>query len=236
MSGFASVEGLDARSMSARGYGMARHGSDRNLFVQFSSEIREDKVASREKGSPVHKDVIYIAIQAPGQSDRIERRARIKERGDRQIAPNVPHDDVRFPHEWANFKAGMSEEIVGFRIEEWAVITRATAENLKTNNVFTVEQLSALPDGALQSFPPGTRVLREKAKAFLESAEKNAEVHKLAEINDRLQTKVDSQSEIIAELAAKVEALSAKTAKPKPKPKPRQRTKKKEPEIDEKDS
>jgi hypothetical protein len=56
----------------------------------------------------------------------------------------------------------------GFPLAQWAFIDKATAKNLEYYNIYTVEQLSSVPDSARAQLPMGMKGLIKKAQDFLQ--------------------------------------------------------------------
>ncbi|RKH08999.1 hypothetical protein D7X74_30415 [Corallococcus sp. CA047B] len=147
--------------------GRGAQGAEK-LFVTFNMEAELDEDESREKGRPIHRDVEYVRIIVPGDNKNVVHRKA------------NPQDRQRFAAQYAAFKAGESEALVGTRLRDWPVITRAQVENLAHFKVYTVEHLAELTDESIQRIGP-VRILVEKAQAYVALAAGNAPLEKLRE-------------------------------------------------------
>ena len=179
-----------AEAMHMQGRGSQQRAS--NLFVTFNMEAELDEEASAQKGRPIHRDVEYVKIIVPGDNKNVvHRRAN-------------PQDRQRYPAEYAAFKAGEAETLIGTRLKEWPGIGRSEAENLAYFKVYTVEQLAALSDESIQRIGP-VRTLVEKAQAYITRAKDGAPAEQMREA---LKAK-DNELEVLKrQLADAREAIS----------------------------
>lgn len=174
--------------------GMASHGSDSGLYVEFSTRPVQQDFKSREAGRPIFEDVNFITIDFPGdKTKRVDRPVRMEEEA------GAPPDPVRFPRQWQAFKNQLEQTGDGMPITEWPPLTKSQALELKAMKIHTVEALAALPDSACSWL--GSRELRAKAKTWLESAAGHAS-------ESRLQAIVDQQDAQIAALKQQVEDMA----------------------------
>lgn len=170
--------------------------NDNNMYkgihVRFYIHPVKDEAASIEAGRPVYKDVEFVEKFAPGNSSNIPR-GKVTEL-----------DRRNFPQQYAKFKAGDNEQIVGTPLTEWSLITRSQVEELAYIKCRTVEQLAEINDAACNSMP-GLYELKRKAKAFIERAKDNAPLEKLMAENDALLARVAALEESL-KLPAKKQA------------------------------
>lgn len=171
------------------------HGDDSGLIVEFYLESEHQPARSREEGRPIFKDVPYIWIRFPGDRNR-----EVKRRVDKSGRRGIP-DPERFPRQWAAFQNQQKQPQEGTPLEEWPPMTRSLALNYKGMNIFTVENLAAVPDAALGSMGHGAREMRDKAVTWLASAEDSAEVLQLRAENDALKNDVEMLKQQFAELS-----------------------------------
>ena len=176
---------------------MGNPTDDNQLYVKFYKQAVEMKAESLKEGRPIFKEIDYISIIVPGDpTNQVERKVR-------------DEDKQRWHAIWQRYEAGeTAAEVSGTPINEWAAIPLAQKAMLKHLEIHTVEALSNLSDTALQRIGMGGFELRDKAKAFLDSAKGGAEAMKYAVENRRL-------SDEIADLKKQVEALAALAEKPK---------------------
>jgi len=157
-----------------------QHGTDQGLFVQFYLESLKDEEETTLQGRPIFRDVEFIKIIPVGDKNTIVCRP-VKTTDD----AGTPPDSVRWPQQYAAFKAQQEQPLVGTPITEWPPISKSQALMLKGVNVHTVEALAAVSDSNLVNLGMGARELRDKAIAYLKSAEGSSGVSALAaEVNE----------------------------------------------------
>ncbi len=167
---------------------------DKKLHAVFYMHFLQNPTKSQAEGRPIFDDVVFVKIFVPGDRTNIIDR------------PERPDDKFRFATQYARFKAGQDQRATGTPIEEWPIVTRGMAEELKFAGFSTVEQIAGASDTATQKMM-GFQDLKSKAKAYLEVAKGNsAPIEDLtAKLNEVLaQNKI--MQETIATLNAKVEA------------------------------
>jgi hypothetical protein len=195
-------------------------GADSRLAVQFYKKAIKQEDESNEAGRPIFKEFDFVKIMVPGDNlTEIDTYARESHK-------------QRFPMQWANYqnKVGDKEGFVGTPIEEWTLISRSQAEELRGLKFPTVESVAHCSDQQMQRIGMAAGMsphnFREKAKAFLNLATKSAEVsQREAEIEALRQENAKITQETDAKLAAMQEQMSAllaavaektpKTRKPK---------------------
>ena len=164
------------------------------LHVEFFIESVERPFKSQEAGRPIHEDVVFVKIMAPGSRDCLEREA-------------TEADKQRFALEFARFSNGLKDEAqaVGTPLKAWPSMSRSMVKDFAAVNVFTVEQLANLSDTSIQTFGLGGREWCAKAKAFLETAHNSAAAEKYAAENEVLKREIATLQQQFAELSARVE-------------------------------
>jgi len=173
--------GLTDIAMRA-GSNNARYANDDSLFVKFFRHPRLNRSASEAEGRPIYVETDYIEIRQPGNKTSVICR------------PASQMDKERFPEHWKKYEARITEEHVeGTRLEEWPGITRSQVEELRFFNVRTVEQLVSMSDNNGRNIM-GFNMLKQKAKEFLDLADKEA---------------IKKRDEHIASLEARLAALEA---------------------------
>ena len=117
-------------------------------------------------------------------------------------------DGIRqqFPNEYALWKSKrVGPDMIGdgIPLSMWPLIPAEMSKALEYMNVFTVQQLAALSDGAISK--PGAiglRDMREKAKAFIDSAKSAAPLAKLEVENKELKQRIDLLTQQMEQLVA----------------------------------
>lgn len=194
--------------------------ADSRLAVTFYKRSVKQDDASIEAGRPIFKEFDFVRICVPGDSlTEIDTYAQESHK-------------ARFPRQWAHYQnqVGSQEQIIGTPIEEWTLISRSQADELKGIKFRTVEDVANCSDQQLQRIGMiagmSPHSFREKAKQFLnlatESAEvsqKEAEMQALREENAKIkaetEAKLTKMEEQMSALLAAVAEKTPKTRKPK---------------------
>jgi len=166
---------------------------------RFYSEPIENRSLSEKEGRPIFETKTFVELKQPGDKlwtfvEEIDGSGRsLAKRQDRNGHTVGEDYSERFPKEYAAFKRGEERAASGTPLDEWGMISRSRAAELKAQNVWTVEELSNIPDNLLQKLGMSTRAEREKARTFLDTAKAGANEAKL--------------SAEVAELRAMIEAM-----------------------------
>lgn len=176
-----------------------RDGGDDSLFVVFYWGTVKDDAQSEEQGRPIFRDTEYVRIIVPGDKNNINDR------------PASKHDKQRFPKQYAAFRAGVAEEdqIVGTRLKEWPLLTRAQVEEFAYFGIKTVEQLAEVRDDVV-SRVPGMRDYKQTAQLWLGKSRATAEAAKAIAKDKEQAAKIESLELAIREQAARIEQLLKK--------------------------
>ena len=191
-------------------------GADARLAVTFYKRSMKQEDESIAAGRPIFKEFDFVRICVPGDNlTEIDTYAQESHK-------------ARFPRQWAHYQNQVAgqEVIVGTPIEQWPLISRSQAEELKGIKFATVESIANCSDlqlqriGMIAGMSPHS--FREKAKSFLnlasdsaEIAQREAELQALREENDKIKAETE------AKLAAMQEQMSAILAAVAEKPKTR---------------
>lgn len=184
------------------------HGDDSGIIAEFEKQAIYNEHQSTVQGRAVYDDLDFIIMHFPGDKTKVVSR-RVKTLGDNQ----GPADPERFPRQWVQFQAQQEQVQDGTPISQWPPLKKSEVLELKAMHIHTVESLASLPDTALTWL--GSRELREKAKAWLDSAKGGAETTRLLAENEALRNDVDVLKRNFADLVAKKSETSDETeAKP----------------------
>ena len=171
------------------------------LGVRFYKDVRNNEWRSNEEGRPIFEEVTMIHIVLPG-NNLFDVKEVVQER----------HKN-RFPREWAAFQNsqnGQDPTMSGTPLEQWPMISRAQAEELKGLRFYTVESIAQASDATLQrvgmAAGMGPHALRDRAIRYLEVAHDNAAVNKQAEELDRLRQEQKAKDAEHAAALAKMQA------------------------------
>jgi hypothetical protein len=177
-------------------------GGDDSLFVVFYWGTIRDDAATEAEGRPIVKDTEYIRIIIPGDKNNINDR------------PASKQDKARFAKQYAAFRAGVSEEeqLIGTRLKEWPLLTRAQVEEYAYLGIKTVEQLGEARDDVL-SRVPGMRDMKQAAQIWLGRSKATAEAAKALAKEKEAQAKIESLEIAVREQAERIEQLIKDRAK-----------------------
>jgi hypothetical protein len=182
---------VDTMTIKAMDGNIALPGTDKDLVVMFHEGTKLNAVKSKEAGAPIYDKMDYLKIIQPGEPLNI------------WDQPVREQDKWRFRQHWEAYQKGTTQEVSGTPL---AILFPHNPEIVKTMaaiHISTVQQLANLSDTASQNMMFGFN-LRDKAKEFLEAAEKGAGYHKL-------QSQLEDQNAKIKDLTEKLElALAVK--------------------------
>jgi hypothetical protein len=159
------------------------YANDDKLYVTFATEAVLNPSASTKAGRPIYDDIDMITIRTPGsQLTSIVHPAK-------KYVPGRPV----LAEKYRLWKAGQEEKAGGTPLENFPFLFTKPSliAELKYRNVFTVEQLATLSDGAKQSVMGGHELCK-KAQEWLDSTAANA---------------VDAEKEAMANRVAQLEEL-----------------------------
>jgi hypothetical protein len=190
-------------------------GADARLAVTFYKRSVKQEDESIAAGRPIFKEFDFVRICVPGDNlTEIDTYA------------NDSHKQ-RFPRQWAHYQNQVAgqEVIIGTPIEQWPLISRSQAEELKGIKFRTVEDVANCSDQQLQRIGMiagmSPHSFREKAKAFLnlasdsaEVAQREAELQALKEENAKIKAETDAK---LSKMQEQMEALLAAVAEKTPK-------------------
>lgn len=168
--------------------------NNKGVYARFYWTSVQDHRASSEEGRPIFKDCEFVEIIAAGNANNIIRR------------PARDMDRDRFHREYAMFKAGDAEQMVGTPLAEVPWITRSQVEELVYRKIRTLEELANISDHACSV--PGMLELRRKAQAWMKKAEE-------AKPFTAMQAELDAlKAQLAAMKASQADEAKAKTPAP----------------------
>lgn len=184
------------------GTGTVRFGEDKNLLVMFYNRSMPVASASLDKGRRIHKDVIFIKIQQPGEMLNIIDR------------PANDEDKHRFRTQWANFVHDRTQVPEGSPIDLLFPNHPAVADNLRAFGIFTIEQCAELSAHAMDTIGRGSQEYVNRAKKYLDAADKGVAFHKLQKENDDLRQAMRIQENQIKQLKDQFDSLNTRMIDP----------------------
>lgn len=171
----------------------SRNSADDKLAVHFFKSAVPDAEASEKTGMRKFRDVDMVQIVVPGDKRNIV------------IREARPEDKARFEKIWERYAAGEAEQVSGFPLKEWSLVTRAMVEELKYLGFRTVEQVAGASDAIAGKYP-GFRELQTRAKTWLAAQESAAPLEKL-------QSELKTRDDAIAAMQAQIAELIKNNAK-----------------------
>jgi membrane protein involved in colicin uptake len=190
-------------------------GADARLAVTFYKRSMKQEDESIAAGRPIFKEFDFVRICVPGDGlTEIDTYAQDSHK-------------QRFPRQWAHYQNQVAgqEVIIGTPIEQWPLVSRSQADELKGIKFRTVEDVANCSDQQLQRIGMiagmSPHSFREKAKAFLnlasesaEVAQREAELQALREENDKIKAETEAK---LAAMQEQMSAILAAVAEKKPK-------------------
>jgi hypothetical protein len=168
---------------------MANPSVENSVFVSFFTDAVEIKAESEKAGRPIFKDMPFIRIVIPGDTNNIiEHRAK-------------KEDFLKYPKAYEMYQRGESGGHTGTPLEQWPQITRSQVKEAKYFECHTVEQMAGLSDAHCQRLGMGFTELRNKAAAYLDAAAGTARSTSQAAENDRLRAEMAELKSQMAQLA-----------------------------------
>jgi len=182
------------------------------LGVRFFRDVRKNEYQSEQQGRPIFEEVTMVHIVLPG-NNLFDVKEVVREDHKR-----------RFPLQWAAFQNaqdGKDPMMIGTPLEQWPLIGRAQAEELKGMKFFTVESVANASDATLARMGMAGgmagHALRERAQRFLEVARDNSAVNKQAEEIERLRqeqrTKDAEHAAALEKMQRQIDAMAAAPAR-----------------------
>lgn len=191
----------EAQITKINGQYVAYHGTDDNLFVTFEMEAMQDEEKTAQEGRPIFFDIPFITIRIAGDKTSVVKR------------PVKPEDKERFARHWERFERQEHTALEGTPIEQWPLVTKAQALELKAMNIMSVEMLAGVSDANLKW--PMARDLREKAIKWLESAKEGAVASKWDKKEKEMQSEIDTLRGELEELKSLLSEQPKKAGRPK---------------------
>lgn len=150
-------------------------------YVQFEMRAQEDRQATIETGRYVAKNVAFALVTPAGTKDMIER---IADEWLADIEMKAFRPDPMYNPQWAQYfrsqyeqwKKGEEIPENGTPIKGWAAISPAEQQMILQANIRTVEDLAEVTEQGMQNIGMGARNLKEKAVAWLKSAEDHGKI------------------------------------------------------------
>jgi len=186
-----------------------------HVTPRFYSEQRKADGVDPATGLPRFIEVEFVELIIAG------------DRGSAAVKRVTPEIKRQWADAYARWKSGqVSADMIGdgIPLALWPTCQPGVVEGLRYINVFTVQQLAGIADTALtQPGMLGLRDLRDKARAFIESAKTTAPIARLEVENDDLKKRLELMTSQMKDMAEKYDAIMAQQGDQVPTPTPRKR-------------
>lgn len=176
---------------------------ERPPYVRFEQRAIEDRAKSIESGIFSYKDKDFVLVMAHGSRDVFEDDAENWLSKQEAHARNgrIPKEHYEyFKKAYASWKEGQEMPIEGTPIKAWAVLSPAQQNTVIQANIRTVEDLALAPEGALHEIGMGARALKQKAQAWLDTAQTGKGAEKIVDLESKLQLLADENEKLQKQL------------------------------------
>jgi hypothetical protein len=173
---------------------MEGRSADDRLMIKFELFPHPNEIKSLEAGHPIYDDKEFITIIVPGDKTSIVHR------------PVWAQDKERFARQYAQFKQGMEQTVVGLPLKLWGGMTLGQAKEFEYFNVKTVEQLAEMSDGNgvnIQGFPG----LKQRARDYVSQTKEQQPLMEMRAEIEKKDAEISALSSSFTELSGQVKEL-----------------------------
>lgn len=187
-------------------------------YFRFEWSKKQDKKKSDELGRPFYIDAVQCRFLKAGGDICLWVDEQFKKSHFENMRPNdkVKEEETRrMRDEYERFMKEGEKREEGLSIDEWPMVSRAEAENLRVVGITTVEGLAALTDSKLKEVGIN-RALRDKAGEYLAFAiDTGAAAAKSVKQNEEIERLREELKELKTENARLLSKLSEESKEPK---------------------
>lgn len=190
--------------------------------LRFFTQAVKNNFQSEKAGRPIFDTALYVEVMTPGSTESIPQfevertycaEAGLDPQGGRLYERSPKY--AQYQQQVEAYKAQSGDHLAsGTPINQWAQIDVGTAASLKAAGIHTVEMLSSVSDTSLANLGTGGRVLRDQARAFIQtqqfgvpSAAMAAESANLRDENVRLTNALNAATQQLANAQAEIASL-----------------------------
>lgn len=167
-----------------------------DVFPIFTREAVHNETKSLAAGRPMFDTVEHLQIIIPGDP------------GASPVRIVSEEDKVRFAQAYERFKREEEHVFDGTILESWSMLNKAQVAGLKAMGIHTLEALANISDGNLPRLGMGGMMLRDQARAVLETAKVGHVPARLVQENAQLRTQIDTMGQTISELKVMIEKMA----------------------------
>lgn len=160
-----------------QGYGQVSFARN-DMVVHFYNHLELDRPASREAGRPVHKKIVYVRIQEPGQTHT--------------IIEKPATDDLKqtYWRQWDQFSKNQEQVPEGTPIENLFPHDPQIVANLRGWGFHVVEQLARASGHAIDTVGMGMQTWVNQANQYLERAKAGVSHHQFEAQREQYERKI----------------------------------------------
>ena len=181
---------------------MEGRSADDRLMIKFELFPHPNEVKSLAVGHPVYDDREYITIIVPGDKTSIVHR------------PVWAQDKARFARQYAQFRQGQEQTVVGLPLKLWGGMTLGQAKEFEYFNVKTVEQLAEMSDGNGVSIQ-GFNGLKQRAKDYIATTKDQQPLMEMRAAIEKKDSEMSVLGNLLKEQGDKIDRLMALIPKSK---------------------
>ena len=190
---------IDGQAVTIQQDGMVRFGGDDRINVTFYRKAVLDVEESRRHGAPFRVAQDYVRIQHPGERDYVDR-------------PVTDMDKHRWVQKWQQYSRNQEQVPDGTPIDTLLPTFPDIAANLHEMGIHTVEQMADITAEGMQRIGMGGQQLQNKAKKFLEHAQKGVALHQMEKALADRDSKIEVLSNQVALLKGQLDRTLAQLA------------------------
>lgn len=147
--------------------GIVQFGNPDAMVVTFYKRSVLNAVKTQAAGMRVHEDQDWVRVQQPGEKEQVVDR------------PVQQSDTRRWPNQWQDYVQNRKQTPVGIPIDLLFPNHPSIADNLKAQNVHTVEQLANLSATGMANIGMGAQDYINHAKQYLDVAHRGVGFHQM---------------------------------------------------------
>lgn len=135
--------------------------------------IWKDHVPADDKGNYKEVERVEWAKKGTNGATTTEKISRLSKPG-RNGEINPVWEVVKPVYE--RWKQGQAEPLAGTPLDTWPAVTKGQVDHLRMLHVLTVEDVAEMNESAMERFGMGARVIRDKARSFIQAKQGEAVV------------------------------------------------------------
>lgn len=176
---------------------------ENRVWPRFHIVAEQDHAKTANEGRPIFYNVEMVDMHFAGDPYKI-------------VSVRVTDEHKqRWPKAYNAFKGTGEFAVEGTPLKEWPALSVAQVAEYNAMHIHTLEQLISVDDNGIQRMGLGARHIIAKAKAYLEAAQGNAPIEKLAAENIDLKEQIGLMQRQVDELSSAIKSLTQTDAETK---------------------